>query len=595
MDEKFLKALLEKFARLQAWLRDEKRARRFFTLLILGLALLYYGSYYRHDLRFRDEGGTIALGAQRLLNGERPIVDVVLNYNVLWFYPVVAMFKMFGVNFVLMRAYFLALSALAALLAFFAVNRAGRAPWLALGVALVCMLVPGMVFKNYIPLLVIANSSLLMRAALAVPRTNRSFFCVAGGGVLVGVTFLIRIDLGIFFTALWLGLHFLRMFDRAIPLSRKIPVFLAGSALTIGIAWLVHLPVLADARARGFDQPFVAQYRGWAHMIENGLREKAGLAPLKYNALETRPDKTADTPVSWNRDILRRNAWTDFANAENWEARAMVPLTYLPILTIAGLLAWTLARLARGLRSTDPEAWRKPLGALVLLGGALTAFPQFFFFRPDAPHLSEFSPGYWVAVTGAALLLDAFNGSWKNTTLPARIFFTLLAVHAALYLSCMMPNRWTGTIAARQYSNTRFTAANGVDVYVSAGAYPALKALCQVVQENSKPREYLVAYPYHPTINVITDRPTYEKDVYIDNATRTRHWDEEAIKRFEKFQPAVIVLSDWAVNGHDGSRFSVWAAPTKAWIQAHYQSRGTFKTDVDEFEVFTRTASNTLP
>ena len=386
MDEAFLKALLEKLTRFRAWLRDEKTARRFFTVLIAGLALLYYGSYYRHDLRFRDEGGTIALGAQRLLNGERPLVDVTLNYNVLWFYPVVALFNICGVNFVLMRAYFLALSALAALLAFFAVNRAGHQPWIAFAVALICLLVPGMIFKNYIPLLVVANSLVLMRAALTAPGSGRSYGNVIAGGLLAGVTFLIRIDLGIFFTALWLGLHVLRVLDRGVPLLKKIAAMFAGIALTLGLAWLVHQPVLADARARGFDQPFLAQYRGWTHMIENGLREKAGLAPLKYSAREARPDKTADTPVFWNRDILRRNAWKDFLNAENWETRAMVPLTYLPILTIAGLLAWTFASLVRGLRSGGPEAWRKPLAALVLLGGTLTAFPQFFFFRPDAPH-----------------------------------------------------------------------------------------------------------------------------------------------------------------------------------------------------------------
>ena len=590
MDEAFLKALLEKLARLNEWLRDERRARWFFTLLILALALLYYGSYVRHDLRFRDEGGTIVLGAQRLLNGERPLVDVTLNYNVLWFYPVVALFKMCGVNFVLMRAWFLALSAVAALIAFHAVYRAGKKPWPAFAVAVLCILVPGMIFKNYIPLLVVANSTVLMCAALTAPRTKRSFLIVSGGGILVGITFLVRIDLGIFFTALWLGLHFLRMFDRAVPLSRKPLVFLAGSALTIGLAWLVHLPVIADARTRGFDTQFTAQYRGWAHMIENGLRTKIGLRPRKYTAQEARPERAADTPIFWNTEILKRNALREFTSASDWQTRAFVPLTYLPILTIAGLLAWTLVRLARGLHSTDPEAWRKALAALVLLGGALTAFPQFFFFRPDAPHLSEFSPGYWVAVTGAALLLGA-----EKTKLPARIFFTLLALHAALYLSCMMPNRWTGTIAARQFHDTRFTAANGVDVYVSAQELPALQSLCKVVAENSRPGEYLVAYPYHPTINVMTDRPTYEKDVYIDNSTRTRRWDDEAIKRFEKFQPAVIVLSDWAVNGHDGSRFSVWAAPTKKWIQAHYESRGTFKTDVDEFEVYTRPATQAPP
>ena len=584
MDEAFLKALLEKLARFREWLRDEKTARRFFTLLILGLALLYYGSYYRHDLRFRDEGGTIALGAQRLLNGERPLADVTLNYNVLWFYPVVALFKMCGVNFVLMRAYFLALSALAALLAFFAVNRAGRQPWIAFAVALLCLLVPGMIFKNYIPLLVIANSYLLMRAALTAPGSARSLGNVVAGGLLLGITYLIRIDLGLFFTVLWLGLHLLRALDRGVPFLKKIVAALAGIALTIGLAWVVHLPVLADARARGFDQPFLAQYRGQLQLIDNGLRAKIGMPARKSSAQQTRIEKTADAPLHWNRDILRRNAWNDFIHAENWNTRAMVPLTYLPILTIAGLLAWTLFSLARGLGASEPERFRKPLAALVLLGGALTAFPQFFFFRPDAPHLSEFSPGYWVGVTGAVLLL----GSLKNGKWAARIFFGVLIVHGVLFLARMMPDRWTGTIAARQFHDSRFTAANGVDVYVSATDLPALQGICKVVEEHSKPDEYLVAYPYHPTINVMTNRRTYEKNVYIDNAERKRDWDQEAIKRFEKFQPAVIVLSDWAVNGHDGSRFSVWAAPTKAWVQAHYQSRGTFKTDVDEFEVYTR-------
>ncbi len=595
MDEKFLKALLEKFARLQKWLRSEWRARLFFTLLILGFALLYYGSYFSHDLRFRDEGGTIALGAQRLLNGERPLVDVTLNYNVLWFYPVVGLFKIFGVDFVLMRAYFFALSAIAALLAYFTVNRAGRQPWFALAVAILCVLVPGMIFKNYIPLLVIANSALLLRAALAAPGSLRSYGNVIAGGLLVGVTFLVRIDLGIFFSALWLGLHVLRLLDRGVHFWKKSVAVLAGIALTAGLAWLVHLPVLADAQARGFDAQFTAQYRGWSRMIENGLRAKVGLPTRKYTAQQARPERTADAPIFWNRDILKRNAWQDFVNGEDWSTRALVPLTYLPILTIVGMLAWTLVLLARGLFSDEPEAWRRPLAALVLLGGALTAFPQFFFFRPDAPHLSEFSPGYWVGVTGAALLLGAFGGSWKNTGLPGRIFFAVFAAHAALYLSCTMPNRWTGTIAAREEHDTRFTAANGVDVYVSENSARSLQALCKVVAENSKPGEYLVAYPYHPTINVMTNRPTYEKNVYIDNAERTRLWDEEAIKRFERFRPAVIVLSDWAMNGHDGSRFSVWAAPTKKWIQANYQFRGTFKTDVDEFEVYTRPAALPSP
>ena len=511
----------------------------------------------------------------------------------LWYYPVVGLFKIFGVNFVLMRAYFLALSALTAVLAFFAVFRAGRRPWVAFAVALVCLLVPGMIFKNYIPLLVVANSLLLLQTALTAPGFARSYLHVLGGGILVGLTLLVRIDLGLFFTSLWIGLHLLRLGDPGVRLPRKLGAAIAGIVLTISLAWLVHLPVLHHARRVGFDQPFSAQYLGWARMIDNGLRARVGLPQREYSAKRPRPAQSAAAPVFLNRDILRRNAWRDFVNVGDFQTRALVVLTYLPVIVLVAMLGWTIICLAGGLHSSDPATWRQPLGALVLLGGALTAFPQFFFFRPDPPHLSEFSPGYWVAVTGAALLLEAHEGSWRNLRRwPGRLLLGVLVLHAALYLARMLPDRWTGTIAARQHHTKRFAAENGVDVYVSPGDRPALEALCKVVWAHATPDDYLVAYPYHPMINLMTNRRTYEKDVYIDNATRRRRWDEEAIARFEKFKPAVIVLSDWAVNAHDGSRFSVWAAPTKAWIQTHYAFQGTFKTDVDEFEVYTRPASS---
>ncbi len=581
MDEAFLKALLEKLR----WLAP----RRVFWLLLLGAIIVaYYGSYYRHDLRFRDEGGTIALGAQRLLAGERPFREVILNYNVLWYYPVVWLFKEFGVNFVLMRVWFFALSAVAAFIAFFTVTRAGRQPWIGFCVALLCVLVPGMIFKNYIPFLVVTNSFILMLAALKAPGSRGSYGYVCLGGFLVGITYLIRIDLGLFFTLLWLGLHVLRLLDRGVRLKAKVAAALTGTVLTVGLAALVHAPVLDDAERRGFEEPFTEQYRGWTNMIEREVRTRLGYPAKRLNPVHAKGAGAESTPVFWNKDILKRNAWRDFTNAKDFDTRSLVLLTYLPILLLAAVLGWTLVCLVGGRHSADPDAYRQPLAALVLIGGALTAFPQFFFFRPDAPHLSEFSPGYWVAVVGSALLLGAHEGSWRTRGRPlARLLLIAIVAHAALFLVHMIPNRWTGTIEARWGRDQHFEAENGVDVFVSRGDLPGLQGLCKVVAENSNPGDYLVAYPYHPTINVMTNRRTYEKDVYVDNATRTRHWDEEAIGRFIKYKPAVIVLSDWDVNGHDGSRFSVWAAPTKAWIKANYVSRGTFSTDLDAFEVFT--------
>ena len=83
---------------------------------------------------------------------------------------------------------------------------------------------------------------------------------------------------------------------------------------------------------------------------------------------------------------------------------------------------------------------------------------------------------------------------------------------------------------------------------------------------------------------IAADRPTYEKNVYVDNATRGPAWEKQAIARFEKYDPAVIVISEWDINGTDESRFSLWAPETKTWVQTHYIYQGTYL----EFEVYTR-------
>jgi hypothetical protein len=131
----------------------------------------------------------------------------------------------------------------------------------------------------------------------------------------------------------------------------------------------------------------------------------------------------------------------------------------------------------------------------------------------------------------------------------------------------MLPDRWTGTIAARKGRKQLFQAENGVNVYVSKKELAGLEVLLTTIREHSTPADYLVAYPYHPAINLLADRRTYEANVYVDNATRSRNWDAETIRRFKEKRPAVIVISDWDINGTEASRFSVWAARTKRWIE----------------------------
>ncbi|HEV7403719.1 MAG TPA: hypothetical protein VGO11_12360, partial [Chthoniobacteraceae bacterium] len=811
-------------------------------LLLIVIAIVYYGTYLKHGLNFHDDGATVALDAKRLLDGEVPFRDVDLGYNVLWFYPVVGLFKLFGVNFVLLRAYCFTLSVLTAVLAFLTLERVSRQAWLAFVVALLLVLVPGMTFKNYMPLLAVANIWCLVHFALgARPRrvveanedgTTAAFLEVSfapswgwliGGAFVLGLTFLIRIDVGTFFLLLWLGGEWLIALRPQASAGARMAMLIGGPLVTIVLATAVHVPVYLDAVHRGFDKRFVAAYQEWPKELVTALEERlhappagapalpaptddksdleekttppsaslpalpppgdpivappaakpdapvispapvpvdAGLpkttpatpapvapappipapkdkdglpqappapapdaaapaapstpvnpdagtppapkpapqpepsipppckepatpvpetptapaatepkappaAPAKDPAAPTSPAPATEAPTAtpvpaapaipaapapaapalptetpapsapvpppapasvvpaapapvvsseipglppappapvtpateqpkpavtavvrpekepnWNTHGLRPKTLADLATTKEPFEKALILLRYAPLFTLVPLAIWAFFASLLAWRSNEAGAMNRPVAALLVIGGALTIFPQYFFWRSDSPHISEFMPGYWVGAFAAVLLLgwsDRRRTSWMARTF-ACLFLVALAAHAGLYLWRMLPDRWTGTIAAwgtfqrhghgpwhwKPKATTLFHGANGVDVYVGKNESAALEQLKTLVNAHSgSSSDYLVAYPYHPQLNLLLDRRTYEKNVYVDNATSGRGWNEAAIARIQKYRPNVIVLSDWAINGTDDSRFSVWAEPTK--------------------------------
>lgn len=565
-------------------------------VLLVALALAYYGSYVRYGIGFRDEGQTVALGAQRLLNGEVPFKDVVLNYNVLWFYPVVGLFKLFGVSYVLLRGYCLALSTVTAVLGFLLVEKGTRRPWLAFLIALVLVLIPGSPFKNYIPLLAVANTLCLLHVALAPADSRAALWKTLIGGVVLGLSFLIRIDIAILFAAMWVLLLLVRLLVGTAPFVRRAMISLGGLVAMIVAVALLHWPVWLDAKKRGFDRPFVAQYVEKWRMLERPVTRLLfpplqRALPAKVGVHSQIPRRAAlnapgdEEPVA-DKKTLQRATLKSLTKVGQNSGPAFVFLCYAPLLAVMVFFAWGIFAWVSGLLRRDGERERRGLAVLVLIGGSLSTFPQFFFFRPDIPHLSEFMPGFLTASAAAAGLLWTGVASWRNW----RVVFTafLLAI-VAVYLVRVLPDRWAGTYTIRSKRTKLFTAENGVNVYVSSRELKGLTAIQLFLREHApNPGDYVVCYPYSPGINLLANRPTYERNVYVDNATRTTRWDAEAIARFEKFRPAVIVLSDWDINGSDASRFSVWAAKTKTWIQTNYTHQGTYIAGSDAFEIYTR-------
>jgi hypothetical protein len=573
------------------------------VILLVIAAVVYYGSYYRHGINFRDEGGTLTLLGQRVMNGEVPFRDVDLGYNVGWFLPIAALFKIVGVDFVALRVFCFVLSTLAAVLGFLTVERVlrhaghrGLALPLAFFTGLLLIAVPGMTFKNYNPLAAVANTWALVGFIFARGFREPCWRALVGGLVL-GATWLVRIDLGTFFSVLWLGTFFFRVFGPPGTVVERFTGSILGLLIVVVGVGVMHAPVLWDAHRRDYWNQFTGAYfNQWKKFTDYVTGEGASAPkpkadqpvaaapaagePAKAPAVAALPDKKG----TWKDETLSRTTWRDVkgANEKNWhDVLGLFLLTYFPLLVMLPLIVWAVIRWVGAIITLEDSSG--PLAALVLLGGALTMFPQFFFWRPDAPHLSEFGPGYWTAVIGATGLL----GAGASRKVVARVLAVLIFLHAGLWMWRMLPDRWCGTIAAQENRKTLFEGENGVRVFEQKKTVAWMNDVLRLIRERSGPNDYLIAYPYHPSFNVLGNRRTYEKKVYIDDAQAGPDWGKEAIKRIEKNQPAIIIISDWDINGTEASRFRNWANDVYLHIKQNYELLGTFD-EKEKFEFYVR-------
>ena len=158
-----------------------------------------------------------------------------------------------------MRAYFYAISTGSALIAFFLLRRLDAPLWLAFLQGLLVIPINGQYFKAYIPFLVLSN----LFAITLFLTSQRKALLSLGAGILLGTTFLIRIDLGIFFSVVWFAVLLLH----ALLLNRRVLFnLLIASCLVLGVV-AMHLPFIYDAHHRHFLPSFTDQYSNVAGLI----------------------------------------------------------------------------------------------------------------------------------------------------------------------------------------------------------------------------------------------------------------------------------------------------------------------------------------
>jgi hypothetical protein len=582
------------------------RISPWFPVALFVFALVYYGSYAFSGLDLNGEGGTIAVIADRIRHGARPFADTFLGYNLLWFYPIVWLFRIFGPNFTAVRIFFFALSAVMALLAYRTVLRATGRPLLSLAVGIILTLIPGIQFRNYLPFFGVLDQMIILEAFGLPHRNQRTrLVWIVAATLLVSITFLVRIDLGLFFAAVLIGSAVAYSILGSGSLRTRLQAMLAGVLLLPISFCVVHLPIGYYAQARGFGDAFRSQYTGQIvdlndrvmRLLPQPAASRAAPLPARAspNPRLVQQSSEALTPTE-NNDRSNRPLprWTDMFTSRWGKTRILVFLIYYPLvagLVVAGgtlaLAFGSLSTSSRQVLSVSSAQGESTLGrraatdALTLgisLASAFTLFPQYFFFRPDPQHVSEMMCVFLVTIACSwAIALDRLRSA--NQVLRGLLIAWLALCLLSVYLYCDygLAVPWMGSIARKKPNEVWFKADNGVTALLTPVDAKESRELYETIIGHSNRNDYVICFPYAPTVNFMTNRRSYLYNLYVDNATRPADFDAKAIADIEKYRPAAILINDDPMNVVEASRFSVWAARTAAYIREHYRYAGTFR------------------
>jgi hypothetical protein len=392
---------------------------------------------------------------------------------------------------------------------------------------------------------------------------------------------------------------------------KRLPVALGGGCVVAMAAVAIHLPFYFDANRRGFGPEFLGQYSTiWNQTTYEVLRRLPGRPPAPKPAPPTNaavsnagwtPVRFKKTPKNWaehaksekfaamNRSGRPRQELRDLFKQPTLYDAVFVLILHLPILVSGlvivasgGTLLWALAR-------ADASRREASLVCLVTLGSALTLFPQYFFFRPDTPHLSEFMIPFLVAMACASFYAAGLVLHARSLILrcAGAGFVALCLLAEALYVFHSFPKESAGTIAAARKRSFELVAENGVRVWLKKGEQKRVQAIHDLIMRSSAPGEWVVTFPYSPTVNFLTNRPSYLKNLYVDNASADRTFTEATIANFARYRPAVILIDQRDINDTEFSRFKNWAAPVYEFIRQHYVRVGG-DLDLDGNEIYVR-------
>lgn len=268
--------------------------------------------------------------------------------------------------------------------------------------------------------------------------------------------------------------------------------------------------------------------------------------------------------------------------------RQMAFLTYVPVFVlfvVSCCMLSSVIRLEWRWRLIFTNDRVRPLLIMVLASAAL---PQFFFFRPDISHLSQFMPGYVVlacimmnrawTLNSTPCAIRHSNGDsipWKKNIFPC-VLTMFLVMHLSVYVWFGLNHERTGSIAVRSGRTLVFEANSGIRVFVNEYSLAVLSELKARTLKYCGDDGHVIVFPYGAGINFMTGRRTFMKWLYCDDSFLIRRpgWQDETIEKLRRKRPAVVIINERSMNSTEISRFSNWAVNLKRFILDHYVLEG---------------------
>jgi hypothetical protein len=600
-ESRFLMPLMERVSAGSAAVEAFLGRWGFWVLALLALG--YYGSYYDTGLTLTGERGSNVLIAARILGGEKPFVDFFPGYNVLWFYPMTAIYAVIGPHWLVTRVYFLVLAAVTSLMGYALVRRVTGQAWLAFLAGTFMLLMPGAIFRNYMGFIGVLAASTLVRAyVLDAGSSKRQLLWMGVAGAALSVCFLIRIEPSLLLAIVWFGLVLLYPFGIRGEFFLRLRTVVLGTLFCIAAFVAVHAPFVAYSYQRGFGPEFTGQYsryigllrwemeREWSHWLGPRDRKNSGPADALDATVGPGSNKTErgvdeeNSTESSGRDGRRSRAALGEIFTEGglyfFAAALWMPVFVAPCLVISGTLLLSVS-----LVTWSAVGKMRALVALTTTGCALSLFPQYFFFRPDSVHLNEFLIAFWPASLCSmwVLMQSARSSGFFAAKLWSGFLAALVALLFIVSFNALFGRNGSGSIMASRGDDALFQAFNGVRAKVKSKDIADWEGLRDAVLAHSRTGEFVVTYPYVPIVNVMCDRPTYQWSLYVDNATASSSFLEKEARTLRERKPAVIVINDRAINKTEQSRFSNWASRLCEQIKQDYELAGTFFGNVEVY------------